>query len=47
MEKLWLGGFFMDSYWINSCPNIIDAKELDSNKKIEALETALNVKFSI
>ena len=25
----------------------IDAKELDSNKKIEALETALNVKFSI
>ena len=21
----------MDSYWINSCPNIIDAKELDSN----------------
>lgn len=25
----------------------IDAKELDSNNKIEALETALNVKFSI
>ena len=25
----------------------IDAKELDSNNKIDALETALNVKFSI
>ena len=27
--------------------NKIDAKELDSNNKIEALEEALNVKFSI
>lgn len=37
----------MKSTIATKAKEMIDAKELDSNKKIEALETALNVKFSI
>lgn len=37
----------MKSTIATKAKEMIDAKELDSNNKIEALETALNVKFSI